>query len=697
MTAKSPRRAPALPRSRSSWTALAGALALAVALVGSPGLSEAVGTRTFELRSLKDLEGGDLTGVAVASDGTVRAGLNLGTSPITDASTVWSSVALSDGSVIVGTGNEGKVFRASGGQVQLVATTGQMAVSALAVAFNGDVIAGTFPEGKLFRIPRGAANGAEAKVFAKLEGAEHVWGLAYDDRAKALYAATGPDGKLFRIDQAGNPQVYYDSDEAHLVSVALAPDGSVLAGSSGKALLYKLAAPGRASVLYDFDADDVKAIAVRADGAVFAIANSYADGFSAPKSKGDMPSPQSTKKPKPGKGQLMRISSAGVAQPLLSDDKTHFTALALSADGRPYVGTGAEGRVYTVDENLVTQLVADVESRQVGALSLTGKGYVVGSDPAVFHEVRGVGGTDAVWTSKALDAGLRAQFGLLTWVAEGSVELSTRSGNTAEPDSTWSEWSAAAAAPFKVKSPPARYVQIRARWSRDPKAILREVKLHFVTDNARAVVTSVEASADKDAKSEADKGVVASGGPLADPKATLKLKWKVENPDKDELRFHVHYRIAGQDKWHSALKPGEKLTKEQYDWDTTALPEGTYRVKIEATDELANPPDRVERHVIESGTVLVDNTPPAFKALALTGRRLTGEVVDGLGPIARVEVSVAGSDEWRPLFPKDLVFDEAREELDADVGAIVPPGAHIVAVRVYDAAGNGVTRNVTSQ
>ena len=42
-----------------------------------------------------------------------------------------------------------------------------------------------------------------------------------------------------------------------------------------------------------------------------------------------------------------------------------------------------------------------------------------------------------------------------------------------------------------------------------------------------------------------------------------------------------------------------------------------------------------------------------FKALAMNGRRITGQVVDGLGPIARIEVSVAGSDEWRPLFPKE--------------------------------------------
>lgn len=665
-------------------------------LVTVSSAASAVGTRTFELDTLEELEGGDLTGVSVASNGTVRAGFNLGSTPITDATSVWSAAVQADGTVLVGTGSEGKVFRVTAGQAKLLATTEQMAVSALAVAWNGDVIAGTFPDGKLFKLPKGAGDGGKAELFAELEGAEHVWGLRYDDKAKALYVATGPEGKLFRVDQQGGAQVYYDSEEPHLVSVTTAPDGTVYAGSSGKALLFKLSAPGRASVVHDFEGDDVKAIAIAADGTIYAIANEYKGGFVAPK-KGGSAKPQSTKKPKPGKGQLMRFSPQGVAEKMLANKDTHFVSLALADDGTPYVGTGAEGRVYTVDDNLVSTLVADTEERQIGALLVSGnKRYIIGSDPAVYHAIQGVGGADAVWTSKVLDAGLRAHFGQLQWDSKGSLELSTRSGNTEEPDATWSAWSGAMTAPGEVKSPAARYVQVRARFSRGQDAELREVKLHFVTDNARAVVTSIEAT--PGAKKEKDKeGVVESGGTPPKAKSTIKVKWKVENPDKDELRYRLSYRVKGQDSWFDALKPGTKLTKTEYDWETSALPEGTYELKLEASDELSNPPDRVSRHTLSAPTVLVDNTPPVFKSLSLTGRRLKGEVVDGLGPIGRIEVSVAGTDEWRPLFPSDDVFDEASESFDIDVSNVVPPGTHLVAVRVYDSGGNAVTRQVKAQ
>ncbi|HVY49730.1 MAG TPA: hypothetical protein VHB21_27740 [Minicystis sp.] len=684
---------------RPARAALAGLAVLAAAALARD--ARAVGTRTFELESLEDFKGGDLKGVAVDGRGNVLAGLTLGSTPITGANAVWSAVVLPDGAVLLGTGNEGKVFRARGGRVDLAAKTGQLAVSAMAIGWNGDVFLGTFPDGKIFKIPANATGGGQAQVFTAISGVEDIWALAFDAKAKALYAATGPGGKLYRIDERGSAQVYYDSKEPHLVSVAVAEDGTVYTGSNGKALLFKVTGPGRASVLYDFDTDDVKAIAIAPaarGGAIYAIANKYNEVFAAPKrNKLGPPAPQSARSSKPGHGYLYRFGKDGVAEPMMSLDEAHFTSLTLDDDGRPYMGAGAEGRVWTVDDNHDERLVADTDERQIGAVVLSGKTrFIASSDPAVFHEVKGVGGADAIWTSKVLDAGLRATFGRVAWRADGALELSTRSGNTATPDTTWSAWSAGLTAPGPVKSPPARYVQVRARWSRDPRAVLHDVRLSFVTDNARPIVTSITASGHASGKGTKS-GVAASGGEAPKPSATVKLSWKVDNLDQDELRYRLYYRLEGQTTWRPILKPSEKLTRTEHDWDTTALPEGTYRVLVEASDELANPPDRVLKHSLESSAVLVDNTPPVFKALAMQGRRLTGEVVDGLGPISRIEVSVAGTDEWRPIYPKDGVFDQPAEAFDANLTGFVPPGSHLVAVRAYDAAGNAVTRDVEAK
>jgi hypothetical protein len=679
--------------------ALVALLVVAATLPSAP--AEAVGTRSFNLTSIDDFKGGDLTGVSVDATGTLRAGLNLGSIPI-DASSATSAVVVGD-AVLVGTGTDGKIFRVAGGKEELAATTGAWAVSSLVVGWNGDVFAGSLPDGKIFKIAPGA-KGATADTFVALPGVEDVWSLAFDAKSKALYAATGPEGKLFRIDQAGKAEVYFKSEDPNLVSVAVSEDGTVYAGSSGKALLYKITGPGRGSVLYDFDTEDVKLIAVAPaskGGAVYAVANKYSDGFVAPKrNRSGPPTPQPTRASGRGKGLLMRFTKEGVHEQLLEDDDAHFVSLALDDNGQPYVGTAAEGRLYSVDDDHLERLVAHVDQRAIGAVVMSGKRrFVVGSDPVDVHEIKGVGGTDAVWTSKVLDAGLRATYGRLTWRATGTVELSIRSGNTATPDTTWSAWSPPLAAPGVPKMAPGRYTQIRARWSRDAQALLRDVHLYFVTDNARAIVTSIDA-AQKSSARALKVGMQASGGEAPHASGTVKITWHVDNPDQDELRYRLYYRLDAEAQWRPMLKPAEKLTSSDYAWDTSALPEGTYRIMVEASDELANPPDRVQKHSLTSGPVLVDNTPPVFKSLELRARRLTGEVVDGVGPIARIEVSIAGTDEWRPIFPKDGIFDQADEAFDADISAVLqtaPAGPVLVAVRAYDTAGNMVSRNAEAR
>src|SRR5262249_31500040 len=71
------------------------------------------------------------------------------------------------------------------------------------------------------------------------------------------------------------------------------------------------------------------------------------------------------------------------------------------------------------------------------------------------------------YESDVRDAGTVGAWGAIRWRATGrpgEVEISTRSGNTATPDQTWSPWSRAyaTASGDKITSPNARYLQWRA-------------------------------------------------------------------------------------------------------------------------------------------------------------------------------------------------------------------------------------------
>jgi hypothetical protein len=217
----------------------------------------------------------------------------------------------------------------------------------------------------------------------------------------------------------------------------------------------------------------------------------------------------------------------------------------------------------------------------------------------------------------------------------------------------------------------------------------------FVTENVRPIVLEVGAQP-RGSSHDSKEGIPASGGDPPRHDNVIKVTWKVDNPDNDQLRYRVAFRREGQNMWRDVVRPDEVLTKSEVDWDTGALPEGKYRVRVEASDEIANPPETVQKHALESPPVVVDNTPPIFRSLSLTQRRLRARISDGVGPIARVELTVDGKLEWRPLAAADGVFDSPDEEVDADVTSLVPPGSHIVAVRAFDEAGNSVTQEVES-
>lgn len=681
--------------SRSCFSCVTAALAF-VAAMAVCVCADAVGTRSFQLDTLEELKGGDLEGTSVDSLGRIRAGFVLGNMPITDAAAVWSSVVTADGSVLIGTGNEGIIYRVQGGKVTEYAKTGQMAVTCMVLDGAGNVIAGTIPNGKLYKIEKQG----KATEWLTLPDAEHIWSLALDPKSKALYAATGPNGKLYRIAAQGAPQVYFDSDQPHLMSVVVNQDGIVFAGSSNDALLYRIGAPGRATVFYDFPGTEVKALAFDSKQNLFVVANEHAKPPTMPRKSSSSllnaaaASDANRAMPSPGKGRLYRLDSKAHAQLLLHKSDTHFPSLALDDDGMPHVGTAKDGEVYAVDDALTTMMVADTSERQVGAMVLSGKTqFIATSDPAVFHPIRALGGAEALWNSPVLDAGLQATFGKLTWRSSGAVELSTRTGNTKKPDDTWSAWSNPLGAPAKITSPDARYLQIRARFSRDSSAIIREITAYFVTGNAKAIVTNISAGSESSSSTSSEQ-IPKSGGSIDEPQTKVKLSWKVDNLDNDELRYRLFYRFEDSTLWRPMLPADEILTKTSYEWDTVGIPEGTYRVKVQATDELANPPDRVQSHELESGTVLVDNTPPVVR-LTVANRVIRGTATDGVGPIARIDVAVDPNPNlWIPFFPSDGIFDDATESFALDVGSLVGKGASLVSVRVTDAAGNTVVKTV---
>ncbi|MEZ4246894.1 MAG: hypothetical protein R3B99_01430 [Polyangiales bacterium] len=634
-------------------------------LLASP--ADAVSTRHFTLDDAASLAAGELEGTMVWSTGQVVVGAQVARVALDGASVASSVVRGPDGALYVGTAEAGKIFRVRGESVEVFAETGQLLVASMTIA-EGTLYAGTLPEGRIFAV---TLSDGSIRELARPEGAEHVWALVHDGRQ--LFAGTGPEGKVFAIDARGNASVYYDADEGHVLS--LARDGDVLyAGTNDDAIVYRLRGAGRAEIVHDFPGNEITGLAVH-QGSLAVIAN-------------EMPAPRpittktsrssASEPPRPGKGRVYRVDTEGRVERLHHDDGMHFTGAAFAANGALYVGTGKDGRVLRVGNDGRVATFADVDERQVLALEVSGDRPVfVTGDSAALYRVMPERATEAFWTSKVLDAEFSARFGQLAWRGDGRVQFQTRTGNGAEPDGTWTEWSQPMTTPGPIRSPGARYLQIRAKLL-EPNAVIRAVQAYYLPQNQRTAIAHVGLKATKRGSDD---------GP-PDPRTTLDLSWDVNNPDDDAVRYRLRYRAEAQDVWRAMFREDVRLTKNEYRWDTSGLPDGWYVVEVEASDELANPAPNVLRTKRASEPLLIDNHPPVMEGIVLRGDRVVGRVVDTLGPIALLEIAIDGG-EWLPAFPEDGMLDTRDERFAIPVQ--LEPGPHVIAVRATDAAGNTVS------
>ncbi len=638
----------------------------------------AVGTRHFVIQSAKQFEEGELSGAAVDSSGKLRPGLDLGAIEVPGVDAVWAALRTDKG-LYLATGNEGKLVHVEKGKATVRASSSKMALTSVTEAF-GKILVSTLPGGQILQLV-----GDKLEPFADLGKDTHIWALSYDSQAGALYAATGPDGKLYRIVSDGTTQVYFDSEESHLVSV-LVDAGRVLVGSSGEARLYEVKGPGRASVLYDFETTEVRAIVSAPDGSLYAAVNELKGGGGASSIDKTKPGAPNSRGATSGSGQLFRFSSAGPEELFASKDE-HFVSLSLDENGLPLLGTGIEGRLIRIGRDHNSAVLSDVEERQVSAAFVDKKGgYVVTSDPVVVRPIQARFGHEATWTSEVLDCGIRARFGRPSWDQRGKVSFEARSGNTKKPDNSWSAWSPALSTAAAVKVPQGRYLQLRARLESEDASIER-IDVPYVTDNLRAVVTRVEAKTK--ASTSGSSGVSESGSPLdGKTSSKVKLSWKVDNPDEDQLRYRVEFRPKEGGTWVDALEPGAVHQGTSFDWMTNDLPEGKYVVRVTASDELSNPPARVQRHSFLSDPILVDNTAPRFFGLKLSPQLLKGRVDDGIGPIQRLEVRAAGHVEWIPFEPDDGIFDQKGESFSFDYSSLDAQPGSLLTIRAFDTAGN---------
>jgi hypothetical protein len=235
------------------------------------------------------LQGKELDGVIVTSDGLLKVGHATRTLQLPDEPSAWSGALTPDGALYVGTGR-GKIYRVQGEAAKEVFDTGGTLVTSI-VEREGELFASTLPGGRIFKM---TSDGAW-KEFVKLE-TDQVWSLAVAPDG-TLYAGGGKPAKVYRISSAGEARDIYSPKCDFVMTLSLVEREHLLVGTMNPARVVRLR--GRSGqVVYDFGDGEIRSI-VQRDGSVYVAHNAKTGAMPHEVLKAFLPKPAPKKEEKP--------------------------------------------------------------------------------------------------------------------------------------------------------------------------------------------------------------------------------------------------------------------------------------------------------------------------------------------------------------------------------------------------------------
>ena len=166
----------------------------------------------------------------------------------------------------------------------------------------------------------------------------------------SIYAGSGNEGQVYRIDGSGRGSVFFNTDELEVHAIAAAPGGGAYVGTSPDGRIYKVDASGKGTVFFDPADRYIWSLVLDKAGNLFAAT-------------GD-------------KGVIYKITPDGRGTPFYETKATHAMTLAFDREGRLLAGTESPGRVFRIDAAGKPFVLLDSSYTEIRTIRVDGAGNI---------------------------------------------------------------------------------------------------------------------------------------------------------------------------------------------------------------------------------------------------------------------------------------------------------------------------------
>jgi sugar lactone lactonase YvrE len=695
-------------------------------------------TLSWTQSDFADFQKGVRTNLSIRSDG--RLSLAPKQTEVADPSTsyLWALARDSRGNLYTGGGPGAKLFRiAPTGKSEKIADFDALSIQALVVDSQDRVYAATAPDGKIYRVD----SSGKSSVFYDPKQ-KYIWAMVFDKTGN-LFVATGDQGEIHKVAPDGKGSVFFKCDETHMRSLVIDREGNLIAGTEPGGLVIRISPAGppdsNGFVLYQMPKREVTALAVGPENQIYVAAVGSKTGprvLSATTVPAPAPPP-----PPVATAQLnaIPVTAAPIAPPVAAAPATVpggsdvylippsdapvriwtspqdvVYGLALDSANRLLIASGNKGNLYRLEDRSlyttlvtfpaeqVTALLPEKDGTLYAATGNVGKVFRVG--PGIEHE--------GTIESDVFDSGGFTRWGRLQPGGElngGRIAIAARSGNLDRPQKNWSAWSVPVASMegARTSTPPARFVQWKATLTAGPNdksPWLDSVDVAYLRRNVAPKIDLVDitpynyrfpspttqltlsstanltlpaiGAKPPSTRSAGDSGAYPA---MTYQKGALGVRWTSSDENGDSLIYTVEIRGLAEKTW----KPlHDKLREKYFSFDSTAFPDGDYRLRITASDAPSNTPEDALIASEESEAFTIDNTPPTISGLAASGGTVRWHAADALSTIYKAEYSIDGGD-WTVADPAGRLSDSKALDYTLTVRNLTQ-GEHVIAVRVSD-------------